>query len=75
MEILKTIQPGTGGEIQLTDSLDQLLRESSAEAYNMTAQTFDCGNKQGYLRANFVLGLDHTETATEFASFVKQHLS
>ena len=74
MEILKTIPPGAGGEIQLTDALDQLLQETSAEAYSMTAGTFDCGSKQGYLQANFILGLANAETGDEFRSFVEQHL-
>jgi len=74
MEILKTIQPGAGGEIQLTDAIDQLLQETSAEAYSMTAQTFDCGSKHGYLQANFVFGLANAETGDEFRAFVEEQL-
>ncbi len=71
MQLLATTQPGAGGEIQLTDALDALLKEQAVEAYRMTGKTYDCGNKQGFLQANVAYGLQHPETAAEFARFLK----
>ena len=70
MELLKETQPGAGGEIQLTDALDQLIKEATIHAYSMTGKTYDCGNKLGYLQANLIFGLDHPETGTEFKAFL-----
>jgi len=70
MELLLKTQPGAGGEIQLTDALDSLLSESAVEAYQMTGQTYDCGNKLGYLKANVAYGLQHPDTADAFKSYI-----
>ncbi len=72
MELLSTTQPGAGGEIQLTDALDALLREQAVDAYRMTGKTYDCGNKLGYLQANIAYGLQHPETAEGLLQFLNQ---
>ena len=74
MEILREVKPGAGGEIQLTDAIDNLITNTPVEAYSMVGDTYDCGNKLGYLQANFIFGLDNAETKNEFAMFVHQHL-
>ena len=62
MKLLKTTPESVGGEIQLTDALQSLLNYEYLEAYRMGGQTFDCGNKLGYLLANMHVGLQHPET-------------
>jgi UTP--glucose-1-phosphate uridylyltransferase len=42
---------GAGGEIQLTDAMDALLKEETVEAYSMVGKSHDCGNKLGYAKA------------------------
>ncbi len=71
MELLKDTKPGAGNEIQLTDALDELLKEQKVEAYRMTGKTYDCGNKLGFLEANVAYGLQHPETAEAFKLFLK----
>ncbi len=72
MELLKHTKPGAGGEIQLTDALDELLKTKSMAAYCMQSATFDCGNKAGYLKANIAAALRHPETAEEIKAFLKK---
>ncbi|MBN1007667.1 UTP--glucose-1-phosphate uridylyltransferase GalU [Amphritea pacifica] len=72
MELLADTKPGAGGEIQLTDALDELLKEQTVEAYRMTGKTYDCGNKLGFLQANVAYGLQHPETAEGFKQFLAQ---
>ena len=72
MELLADTKPGAGGEIQLTDALDELLKEQAVEAYRMTGKTYDCGNKLGYLQANIAYGLQHPETAEGLQQFLSQ---
>ena len=62
MKLLKETPVAAGGEIQLTDALENLLNYEYLEAYRMGGQTFDCGNKLGYLLANMHVGLQHPET-------------
>ena len=72
MKLLADTKPGAGDEIQLTDALDELLKEQTVEAYRMTGKTYDCGNKLGFLQANVAYGLQHPETATDFKQFLAQ---
>ena len=70
MELLKSTRRGSGGEIQLTDALHELLRRSRIEALMMQGQTFDCGNKTGFLQANIALGLEDAEVAAEMTEYL-----
>lgn len=72
MQLLKTTEPGAGGEIQLTDALLTLTREAPLEAYNMRGKVYDCGNKAGLLQANVALGLRHPETGEALRDFLHQ---
>lgn len=71
MQLLKDTKPGAGGEIQLTDALDQLIHEAPVHAYSMRGKTYDCGNKLGFLQANVVFGMHHAETTDDFKAFLK----
>ena len=55
MDLLGLVEPGAGGEIQLTDALDMLLKETALEAYLSEAEVHDCGNKYGFVRANLAV--------------------
>jgi UTP--glucose-1-phosphate uridylyltransferase len=70
MSLLQDTQPGAGGEIQLTDALVRLTEEAPLEAYSMTGNLYDCGNKAGLLQANVAFGLKHPETAEALKAFL-----
>ena len=56
MELLATVQPGVGGEIQLTDALDAVLREEEMYALVVDpADGFDTGTVQSWLETNNIL--------------------
>lgn len=62
MEILPHVQPGRGGEIQLTDALVELL--DSEELYAVVLEPdegYDTGNILSWLEANVSLALDTQE--------------
>lgn len=42
-------KPDAGGEIQLTDAIDSLVKGGTVEAFYMTGKSHDCGNVQGYV--------------------------
>jgi len=58
VEILEHTQPGSGGEIQLTDALLELLESEPVYAVVIEPDDgFDTGNMIGWLETNLVLGL------------------
>lgn len=57
MDILKDVQRGAGGEIQLTDGISELLKIEKMIGVPLSGKRFDCGNKVGFLEANLHFGL------------------
>ena len=57
MGLLKDVRRGTGGEIQLTDGISQLLETERMVGVPLSGKRFDCGNKIGFLEANLHFGL------------------
>jgi len=68
---LRSMPPGAGGEIQLTDGIERLLAEERVLAYTFEGRRYDCGSKLGYLEATVDFGLKHPELAAEFAAFLR----
>jgi UTP--glucose-1-phosphate uridylyltransferase len=67
---LRTMPPGAGGEIQLTDAIARLLVDERVVAYEFDGRRYDCGSKLGYLEATVDFGLKHTEVAAGFADYL-----
>jgi UTP--glucose-1-phosphate uridylyltransferase len=61
MEILPTIQPGLGDEIQLTDALRELLKSEEIYAVVDTDPGYDTGNVLAWLETNVALALASPE--------------
>lgn len=71
---IQNLQPGAGGELQLTDAIAALLKEQQVLAYAYDAVRYDCGSKLGYLQATVEHALRHPEVAEEFAAYLKRRL-
>ena len=69
---LTQVQPGSGGEIQLTDAIAALLAEERVMAYRFAGRRYDCGTKLGFLQATVELGLKHVEVGAEFARYLEE---
>jgi UTP--glucose-1-phosphate uridylyltransferase len=69
---LRTMMPGAGGEIQLTDGIARLLTEERVLAYAFEGRRYDCGSKLGYLEATVDMGLKHPDLAGDFAAFLRE---
>ncbi len=69
---LRTLEPGAGAEIQLTDGIAKLVAEEAVYAYAFEGRRYDCGSKLGYLEASVDFGLKHPETGAGFARFLAQ---
>ncbi|UUM29234.1 UTP--glucose-1-phosphate uridylyltransferase GalU [Acinetobacter colistiniresistens] len=70
--LLENTPLGAGNEIQLTDAIAALQKIEAVEAYRMVGQTFDCGNKLGYLKAVLHYGIEHPILGTDFKSLIQE---
>lgn len=73
-EILENTTPGKGGEIQLTDALNTLLRYERVYACELNGIRYDAGTPLGWLKANIAMGLKHNGIGEELKDFMKQCL-
>ncbi|MEX0698960.1 MAG: sugar phosphate nucleotidyltransferase [Acidimicrobiia bacterium] len=55
-EILAKLKPGVGGEIQLTDAIDQLGQRGRCRGYVARMDLLDVGTPEGLIEATAVLG-------------------
>jgi len=67
---LERVEPGSGGEIQLTDGIAALLAEQQVLAYRYSGMRFDCGSKLGYLQAMVEFGVRHSEVGSDFTAYL-----
>ncbi|MBI1890581.1 MAG: UTP--glucose-1-phosphate uridylyltransferase GalU [Burkholderiales bacterium] len=67
---LRTIRPGAGGELQLTDAIASLLKMEEVLAYRFEGTRYDCGSKQGYLQATVQFALKHPEVKDSFRAYL-----
>jgi UTP--glucose-1-phosphate uridylyltransferase len=70
--LLDKVKPGAGGEIQLTDAIEDLIAEQTVLAFEFEGTRYDCGNKFGYLKANVEMGLQHAEIGDELRNYLKE---
>ena len=58
-ELLEQTGQGSGGEIQLTDAIAQLLPLEQVDAFRFHGTRFDCGTHLGLIEATVRYALDH----------------
>lgn len=71
-DIIDGLEPGAGGEYQLTDAIKQIARTQGVCALEFEGDRYDLGSKSGFLKANIVKGLEHPETAEEIREFIRE---
>ena len=73
-EFLERATPGKGGEIWLTDALQQLMECEAMYAYDFEGDRFDVGDRIGFLKATVDFALKREELRAEFAAFLKDRV-
>lgn len=71
-ELLEHTRSGSGGEIQLTDAIANLLEYEKVLAYRFKGKRFDCGSKLGYLQATVEYALKHPELKGSFRKYIEE---
>jgi UTP--glucose-1-phosphate uridylyltransferase len=70
-EVLTETQAGSGGELQLTDGMRQLLKKERMYAYVFEGRRHDTGDKLGFLKATVEFALQRPDLGGEFREYLK----
>jgi UTP--glucose-1-phosphate uridylyltransferase len=74
LRMLEKTQQGAGGEIQLTDAIADLLQHEPIYTYTFEGISYDCGHKEGFLRANLEYGLRDPESGKTLMKLIQEHV-
>jgi UTP--glucose-1-phosphate uridylyltransferase len=72
-EYLENCQAGSGGEIQLTDAMMEMSKQSTFLAHIYKGLRFDCGNVLGYLEANIAFALEDKSLKNDLSKILKKY--
>ena len=67
---LEQTQAGAGGEIQLTDAIEDLMQEQEVFSYAFDGVRHDAGTTMGWLKASVQLALDREDIHSEFRDYL-----
>ena len=68
---IEAVQPGSGGEIQLTDGLKHLLRNRPIYGYKFEGTRYDAGDKLGFLKATVEFALKRYDLGGPFREYLR----
>ena len=68
---IEAIDPGSGGEIQLTDALKHLLRNRPIYGYKFEGKRYDAGDKLGFLKATVEFALNRHDLGAPFLEYLR----
>jgi UTP--glucose-1-phosphate uridylyltransferase len=68
---IESVDPGSGGEIQLTDALKHLLRSRPIYAVRFEGKRYDAGGKLGFLEATVEFALRRPDLGAAFRAYLK----
>lgn len=68
---VESIEPGSGGEIQLTDGLKHMLKSRPIYGLKFEGKRYDAGDKFGFLKATVEFALERDEFGPGFREYLK----
>ena len=68
-------EPGSGGEIQITDAMIRLMETQPFHGLKYNGITYDCGDKIGFLSANVAFALKHETLGPAFRLALEQTIA
>lgn len=71
-EYLANQGKGAGGEIQLTDAIERMNKESQVYAYDFEGERYDVGEKLGFVKTTIEFALKDQEMKVALTQFIKQ---
>lgn len=70
-QCVESIQPGSGGELQLTDALKYMLRSRPIYGLKFEGTRYDAGDKLGFLKATVEFALGRHDLGQDFREYLK----
>jgi len=67
----ESIEPGSGGELQLTDALKFMLRNRPIYGLKFEGKRYDAGDKLGFLKATVEFALNRHDLGQPFRDYLK----
>jgi UTP--glucose-1-phosphate uridylyltransferase len=71
-QMLETIKPGAGGELQLTDGIKALLAYEAVYGFSYEGKRHDAGDKLGFLKATVEFALKRSDLGPQFREWLAQ---
>ncbi len=71
-DCIKNVEPGVGGEIQLTDALRLLRERQPLHAYEFRGRRYDIGNKLDWLKSTIEVALENEEVGEELRNYLRR---
>jgi len=68
---LEETQPGTGGEIQLTDGIRRLMEKEPVYGFKFSGKRFDAGDKLEFLKATVEFALKRQDLGPPFRKYLQ----
>ena len=68
---IAAIEPGAGGELQLTDAIKHLSHSRPIYAYRFEGTRYDAGDKLGFLKATVEFALRRHDLGKQFRDYLK----
>ncbi len=70
--LLEQLQPGAGGELQLTDGIKALLQHEKVYGFHYEGKRHDAGEKLGFLKATVEFALLREDLGPKFREWLQQ---
>lgn len=75
LDRLESLAPGASSEIQLTDAISDACKSGEKVfGFRFQGRRYDCGSKQGYLRATLSIALSRAELRDDLEDFIMNSL-
>jgi len=68
---IESIEPGSGGEIQLTDAMKYMLKTKPIYGLKFEGKRYDAGDKFGFLKATVEFALEREDLGPKFRDYLK----
>jgi len=71
-DILEKLEPGRGGELQLTDAIKALLQYEKVYGFSFEGTRYDAGDKFGFLKATVEFALKREDLGPPFREWLRK---
>jgi len=71
-DCLDEIEPGSGGELQITDAIGKLMERQPVYAYRFEGTRYDAGDKLGFLTATVEYALRNPDLGPAFREYLSE---